>query len=1359
VLKRLRSNKLYVPLITILGSVALFLAYSIFYVSWQRNYANERAFRLLAVAGDQLGKRVENIKNVLAASLAYSDGGSGKASRDPAPYFKASGYEDQISVIDYKAPCSDSWKRKGKLKLYLNDDPEFSLRAQFYAISENAKEPEPCYIKANVKLAVDLRERFHSVMADYFDDILIATSEGDVLFENNVSGIRITSLDVLVAPRAPGSGSSQDPDASDKNKAKTDRNPKPFSEIGQFSNVTDVKLAGSPYKLYVQPVPLEINTYRRTAAAKTGQQGEAIQSNEPRQTLKTLICGLWRADRQQSEIVSVPNSTLIWGVLVVLAVFGMVWPLLKVAYMSPAERLKRAHVLYLLSSTLFVTAILTVIVLNCAYNVRAGDESREQLQSLASEMDRNIRAELTRSLALMKALDDDNGPVRALMKNSTTQAWTSAGVLGKQLTLDSYPYFDNVFWADRSGNQLYKLTVREEATPQTSVKDQSYFQDVRDSHHLKSLCAPPADNPGAPCDPAPFRFEARYSPNTGEFFVVLAQASNRGQLPERFKDLTERVLVTRFLSLVEPVIPTGFGFAVVDHDGVVQFHSTAGRNQIEDFFKESRENPVLKAMVISGTSDFIDVDYNGRSRLMLVKPLDYLADPALTLIVFRDTNYFTTVNVACMLVFSLLGGLFSLPFLIGLAIYVFRPVAYPLEHVWPHARNASAYFHVIAANVCLGAVFVIQFSSMETDRILPVLAVILVVIGLFAVAGSGWAQARDGWVGRAVVLAAIVAVAWPNWILLPAGAAAYLALSWPRAQGATPARIVNALYLVAVFSLLAVVVVLPCFGLFKISYHSVNRVALETAQRERLDLLKHRAATATEYFKTLARESRSTDSEKLIHLRINEPLDRYDNSVFRPAKSVPLEAVHNISNLEQAIAWAAGWFPSNGFGAQMRENAMADADGTGPHWKQRHDGDDDVLVWQEKYFAGIFPEGQLAAVYPMWQLPLPAAGLLVLLALILMVWLRYLIRKVFLTDLAQVPPLDCYWEVPDSERNLLIIGHPKSGKSERAKELENADIVDLAHLAAVGKRTLPALSHPTVVLDNFEFDIDNPETCLNRLKFLEDLLHVRKKRVIVITTVDPLFYVTAGAPEIVTPHSGKPEPPSQILDRWAAVLSTFAKLEMQDRTSKYIDDFIGERNRDGKPCPPELVEMITEECKYTPQLRKLAILMIEAHAGKPPVCRAALVEELLDRADAYYRVLWSTCTRDERLVLFQLAKDGWANPKNERAIQQLERRHLVRRFPGLRIMNESFCRFVKAAQLPGEVAKWEEEEQHSAWRTLKMGLTTAALMAGAWLLYTQQEVFQTSIGYIAAMGTATGAVLGLLRSFTRAKPGGAETSG
>jgi hypothetical protein len=320
--------------------------------------------------------------------------------------------------------------------------------------------------------------------------------------------------------------------------------------------------------------------------------------------------------------------------------------------------------------------------------------------------------------------------------------------------------------------------------------------------------------------------------------------------------------------------------------------------------------------------------------------------------------------------------------------------------------------------------------------------------------------------------------------------------------------------------------------------------------------------------------------------------------------------------------------------------------------------------------------------------------------------------------------------------------------------LDAKDWIDLAQAITSGNWALGELPHPTVVVDTFEFDIDNPDNCLAKLKLLEDLVYVRRKHVILLSTVDPMFYVAASSPEIVTPRGQAPELAAQILDRWAAVLSSFVKFEMEDLSTDYIDRCVSELMVRGKPCPDELIRLVHEECDHTAQLSKLGCTILECYCSKAAVSRSDVIEELLDRADAYYRVLWSTCTKQERLVLFQLARDGWANPKNERAIQQLERRRLITRSPGLRIMNESFRRFVDNAQLPCEVAKWEEEVQNSTWSALKLGFTTAALAAGAWLLYTQQDLFQVGLGYIAAMGTASGAVVSLIRNVTRTKTGG-----
>src|ERR1700704_5021780 len=168
-----RTNKWYVPLIIILVSAALFFIYYIFYVSWQRNYANERAFRLLSVLGDQVESRFVNLKKVFAASLVSSGDVTEYLAR--VARFKP----EEVSVIDSDSNCPPEWKRTGDLRLQLLENPAaFTLQADFTTSMADMGHPENCRVSAKVKPGLTLRERFHNLTADYFDDILLATSEG-----------------------------------------------------------------------------------------------------------------------------------------------------------------------------------------------------------------------------------------------------------------------------------------------------------------------------------------------------------------------------------------------------------------------------------------------------------------------------------------------------------------------------------------------------------------------------------------------------------------------------------------------------------------------------------------------------------------------------------------------------------------------------------------------------------------------------------------------------------------------------------------------------------------------------------------------------------------------------------------------------------------------------------------------------------------------------------------------------------------------------------------------------------------------------------------------------------------------------
>lgn len=1344
----LRSHKVYVPLITVLGAASLFFLYYVFYVSWQRSYADERAFRLLSVVSDQLSQRFDHVERIMGAAYV---------SPNPVLYLKSYLKDRGSNIVANEAlrrADPHTLQRDGSLRIKLIPDPnDFSFRVEYRSAQSGGRDREFCdhgepALCADVSFDADLNDRVHNVTQEYFDDILIATARGDVIFQKSVSGLRVTNLNSLL-PSAPPEkprpeGGTPPPKESPGGRS--------FAEISQFSNVVLVDLAGAAYKLYVQPVPL----------AMPDDKGE---------NLRPVICGLWRSDRFQSEVVSIPYSMLIWTALLLAAAFALVWPVLKVAYMSPAERLRRLQVFHLLLSTLVATALLTLVVLNCAYGLRARQQSRNQLAALAERVDRNVKAEIVRSLAFLRSLREDQELLHEGLRLSQTPLWRQPAFLNSYAARFAamrnarlpgyYPYFGLCFWADSKGRQQFKITVRSVATPATQVDKEGYFRAVLNPQDLPRVSRRDfgdilaAHSGWDYLNGTRFHFDSRYSPNSGEFFVLLSVPYTTPpawtDLPPAARDLKAQVLLSQFLSLVDPVIPAGYGFAVLDHAGMVQFHSAAGRNKIEDFFKECRQDSSLKALVAQGSQDFLVVNYMGTQHQLLVRPMPYLGEPAYTLVVFRDCNYFTTVNVASILVFLLLASLFGIPFLIALAVAVFRHRDYPLEAVWPVPSETPKYLNVIVANICLAAAFGSGVAAMEMNQTLVAVVVAVGAAVLFACLKPEWAQGARALPGKLVVLAAILAMAQSRGALL--AAAIYAVLSIPPVAG-TLLRHLNRriscrqLYVAAAFTMLTAIVVVPCFGLFKISYNTVNRLALQSAQVARKDQLQHRAEAAREHFRELAADPAAA----YIQDRLAEDLDRYDRPIFTPSP-IPAsvqQAKLDVGWLEPLIARAAAWFPSNGLGAAMREVALGTQDQAAATWRTARNGNEQLLWWK-----GLPPElaaeGDLPGSYPRWGLPNLAVGLLCLLAVVLAIWLDYLAGKIFVAELGDLAPLPT-WD-PDACRtgNLLIIGHPRSGKSACAAGLAESRILDLAQMSTPGRWALEAIAEPTVIVDHFEFDLDNPDACLSKLRLLEQLLYVRKRRVVLLSTVDPMFYLVAGAPEILTVSGEHPESPQRLLDRWSGVLSHFQKIQPDDFPDEHWRRLLKQNPRTG--WQRALLRLVIRECAHTAQLRQIGLSLVEEHLDRGPIPAGQVLEELRERADAYYRVLWSTCTRTERLVLYQLSQDGWANPQNGNAIRQLLRRRIIRRESCLQIMNQTFRRFVQTAQCPEEVARWEEEERHSSWSAVKLALGTAIAVFFAWLLYSQREILQVGMGYIAALGAASGAVVTVVRNLSGSSAG------
>jgi len=130
-----------------------------------------------------------------------------------------------------------------------------------------------------------------------------------------------------------------------------------------------------------------------------------------------------------------------------------------------------------------------------------------------------------------------------------------------------------------------------------------------------------------------------------------------------------------------------------------------------------------------------------------------------------------------------------------------------------------------------------------------------------------------------------------------------------------------------------------------------------------------------------------------------------------------------------------------------------------------------------------------------------------------------------------------------------------------------------------------------------------------------------------------------------------------------------------------------------------------------------------------------------DAAEPYYRSQWDLCSRDEKLVMLQLAQEGVVNPKSIDLVMRLARRRLLVVDPRFCIMNESFGAFVRAAELPEHVVQWEHAGHGTTWSRLQTPIYALAIVVVAILLYTEQGLASS----IVALATGAAGKLGSLR--------------
>ncbi len=390
------------PLITAVVLASAFCLYYFVYVAARREYLANRNFRSLAVLGDQVQAMVTMHSGILefSAHLADPARDHDHEKKEDLEKFVVVRPEDELmpkpkrdpealkDYLKYLAPgfALTDKKRAGQSRLEVQ---RRNGRWELVLTAHNHEGSHKNYV-GYLELSRILRPLVESLP---FDDILLVSKNGTIVYQSHKAGPQFTTLTGLLQAQ-PEAEAKPEGAASEQSKSQADKHAKNdaqknngYDAVGQNTDktwqisskhLTDLQLAGTRYKLFLQPVVLDVYS------------DEDEGQDEPAQ--EWVLCGLRSAKALEWEALSISSTFMVWLTALFLAIF-MSSPLLKVLFMNHRQHLKLREIGWLSSSLVLLAIVFTLSGLN-AVGFPLNDDTEEQLEKVGRNFSNNIHDEL-----------------------------------------------------------------------------------------------------------------------------------------------------------------------------------------------------------------------------------------------------------------------------------------------------------------------------------------------------------------------------------------------------------------------------------------------------------------------------------------------------------------------------------------------------------------------------------------------------------------------------------------------------------------------------------------------------------------------------------------------------------------------------------------------------------------------------------------------------------------------------------------------------------------------------------------------------------------------------------------------------
>ena len=1140
-------------------------------------------------------------------------------------------------------------------------------------------------------------------LQDVFEKLLLTDASGTVVAETGTTSLRIHSVHELQT---------------------TGTDPLDMKELTKASGLHHVRLSETTYKLFSYPLklPRSGNYAVRYRPGKTTANKDAVE--------QLVMVGLVSSSafRVESMLIS-PLIVLGFVTLLVFALLGL--PILKIFFLSPRERFRFVDAYFLATCTLLILMVISATLFTV--DIYYGLESRadETLRNLSLTMRTKLYDELDTIHQQLRGLDECAVQQRPLSSLSNLLAMhdheVSCGQDRKELQaiVQEYPFFSKVFWTRRDGMQHVKWTTARRLTPLVDVGRRSYFQAVVDEKLMSyerpcpgacSVSDPPSDRNAAAPHPtrgvlSKLYIEPVRSLTTGEDEAVISMASRLSVNDQR----TVVSLVTNLAPFTDPVLPAGFLFAVVDDDGLILFHSDRRRTLIENFFDETDHNSRLRAAVSAREPEEMNLRYRGRSYRVYVAPLVKLP---WSLVLLRDKVLLRTVIIEILadvvvFLFAYLTA-FVLATLVCVAVWRKR-----LRLLWPDRKQSRNYVHLAILYVAAIVIAMVQLGYHQEGCL-----VLAFLLPFMAVALAGVVLKREP-------------LDQPE-SSRPRQGSRLLSKIWVASRPAS----YLARHCVAVLFFWILFAILPTIGMTKAAFHLE---VLKRARHEQLEYSRQfaereeRIERATAALVGFDSSGPDPQAEERIRRRWLEPKLADERNIYfdtvsgteripeRPtAKSMHRNApFHKL--LHDVVNSIKPFFNDTSVTMRNLDGATA---GYAEWWRVRDDDDVDWEYFEAKpaTSSALFLRTKLEP-FPLLRLP-TIVGLGVLL-FFQWHWIRFSAGKIFFGDSLGVNPLQVsQLPLPEkSSRTIYLIPSPH----ERAKVKEKIQECDRQ------RGTENSTTSPLVDAD-FDTWFRDPKRRLEHLEKLERWTSQTARPVVLISRLDPSEHLREEQSD--DQHRGNILDDPVVDHRWSDLLSQYRIVIVGLRPGSCDD--VATAAGEKIALREDTEELLKAELGASAILHELFESRSQSREATDDLGAKQLLREIDDDARPYYQSIWNYCSQAERRTVVQLAHERLINPKQTPTIRRLLEKGLLSRDPVLRLMNESFTRFVNYEVDPVELEKLETETRGSGWNQIRIPILVLFGIVAVFLFATQKDFFDSTLGFISAASLGVPAVLRLV---------------